>query len=799
MAKFQRPASPAPRDPLGKVYPCLLPVLLFLAVTAISRQFAVGFAVVCFLLVLGRTPLGRLRRRVSLLTAAVVLYSLVYLASGLWCSFGSYAARESIKMLIALAVFGLVLARTGKDKLSGLLWALNGVLAVVSFLCIDASGWLLPTQGFSALMKLFHSNYPLSTIGYESGVRITGIFSNANVSAGLIAFGLLVSLYLYKTAQCEKGRAAAAAALGVEALAFFLSFSMGAMAAFGVTCLVYVLCAGKGHRLPLFLLMLECVVVTVACAFAAYPFLGTGSILPDLLAFVCGGGIWALDRFAGRRAAATLENRSKAVAIAGGALAALAVVYVVLAMQLTGGTTLTEGAPLSRAIYPDAGTYTVIVDGADAQVQIYTQNDVQLMMHTNTVLYEGSLSQASFTVPEDSRVVWFVLSGDGALNAVTLSDGTKLPLGYKLLPGFAANRLQGLRANQNFIQRLVFFRDGIQLWKQSPLIGWGVGGVEGQLTSVQSFYYESKYIHNQLIQILDEAGILGLGSFLLLLGSAIWTLLRRRREEDPLVPMLAACLTMMICHSMTEVVWSAQMYQVVVYVLFAVLIIRFAPAAEGKRSLTVGAGLAAALGIIVLVFTGFQASSLLAARSFQALEDEDLSVSQFVARLQKLDRMEVYDDSTYQINAMANALQMDSVTGRGIAAGYAKKLEATGEFDNCYHAAAYYYLPLRDFAGFFRVSQTGLAQEASNPAAWNSITNLYAQAAGQLEPEELEDFLPGVADFAGQLADFNSSGRLEEIVLEDENQVFLDAAVSLAESGADGETAYGILQALLGE
>lgn len=78
MAKFQRPAAPASRDLVGKVYPYLLPVLLFLAVTAISRQFAVGFAVVCILLALGRTPLGQLRRRFSPLTAAVVLYSLVY-------------------------------------------------------------------------------------------------------------------------------------------------------------------------------------------------------------------------------------------------------------------------------------------------------------------------------------------------------------------------------------------------------------------------------------------------------------------------------------------------------------------------------------------------------------------------------------------------------------------------------------------------------------------------------------------------------------------------------------------------
>ena len=32
MAKFQRPAAPASRDLVGKVYPYLLPVLLFLAV-----------------------------------------------------------------------------------------------------------------------------------------------------------------------------------------------------------------------------------------------------------------------------------------------------------------------------------------------------------------------------------------------------------------------------------------------------------------------------------------------------------------------------------------------------------------------------------------------------------------------------------------------------------------------------------------------------------------------------------------------------------------------------------------------
>ena len=92
-----------------------------------------------------------------------------------------------------------------------------------------------------------------------------------------------------------------------------------------------------------------------------------------------------------------------------------AVVYVVLAFNLTGGTTLDAHGSLSRAVYPDAGSYTVSYDGTDAQVLVYSQNSSQLMMHTNTVLYEGTLSGASFTVPEDSRVVWFVLEGDGTV------------------------------------------------------------------------------------------------------------------------------------------------------------------------------------------------------------------------------------------------------------------------------------------------------------------------------------------------------------------------------------------------
>ena len=67
--------------------------------------------------------------------------------------------------------------------------------------------------------------------------------------------------------------------------------------------------------------------------------------------------------------------------------------------------------------------------------------------------------------------------------------------------------------------------------------------------------------------------MLGLAAFVGMLGSAVWMLTRRRKDADPLLAMLAACLTMMVAHSMTEVVWSTQIYQSAVFVLFAVLIL----------------------------------------------------------------------------------------------------------------------------------------------------------------------------------------------------------------------------------
>ena len=789
------PVSSAP-SALDKALPYVLGPLIFLGITCGSRLFSVIMAGLFLLLTVRRSRLSVLRGNLSLLTTAVWVYSLICLLSGLWCHYRHISAAESARILTALSLFGIVLFHIRKEQIRTLLASLTGAIAAVGLLCLDAAGTQVLVKLHKALMGLFDMGISLSASGYESGIRITGIFNNANVSGGLLAFGLLISLYLYQTASTRQSRILVCLALGVQALSFFLSFSMGAMASFALACLVYILCAGKGSRFPLFLLMLECVAVTVVCSFAAFPLLGggmSGGTMLLLLAFLNGALIFGLDTVLGSRMVKLLAGHDRVVGIAAGTVAAVAVVYVVLAFRLTGGTVLTPGQTLERAVAPAPGTYSVSVAGVDADVRIYTQNEADLMMHTETTLYEGPLSQASFTVPEDSEVVWFQLSGQGALDAVTLSDGTKVPLGYKLLPGFAANRLQALWANQNFIQRFVFFRDGISLWLQSPIIGWGLGGVEGQTTAVQSFFYESKYIHNHFIQMLAEAGVVGLAGFLFLLGSALWLLARGRKKGSPLLPMLAACLTMMTAHAMTEVVWSTLPVTAAAFLIFAVITLEFhdpdtAPLFKKAEVLS-----AAALWAVALAFGALLLGNHLAAGQRQAMQENTQGQTRdtMIASLKKIDTMDVYNNISDKANLMSLLLQKGDLAG---ATAYAGQLLDNQEFDSAYYVAAYYYLPVRDMEGLFAAMHTGLLQERSNPDAWRSAFNLFADVGAALDAKDVPAFLTGVAQTGAMLEQVNAQ-LMAPIRLDADHEKLLATAQTLI--GTDAETAHAILQSVL--
>jgi hypothetical protein len=219
------------------------------------------------------------------------------------------------------------------------------------------------------------------------------------------------------------------------------------------------------------------------------------------------------------------------------------------------------------------------------------------MKHTETSLYDGPVNGASFTVPEGSRVVYisFNTGGGAKIKKAVLSDGSSIKLKYLLLPDFIANRLQGLLANENMIQRTVFFADGMKLFRRNPVLGNGMGSFESLVCGYQDFHYETKYVHNNYIQVLLDSGIAGFAAYIsLLLGTLILLVKGRKKEGEAaaLRPALGSAFVMICAHSYMEVVMSTLVYLPFAFSVFALIALCYGGGAVKKAALA-GKGAAA--------------------------------------------------------------------------------------------------------------------------------------------------------------------------------------------------------------
>jgi hypothetical protein len=273
---------------------------------------AAGVLIICSV---GKAPWEIIRRRLSVPVLAVMFYVLLNAAAGLYSKFGVFSAGEFAKIFTAFCVFFILLFRLKEENGRSAALVFSTVTAAFSLISIDASSLGALTRVYVGLMNRLGCEYNAALIGYESGVRITGLFRNANVLAGFLAFGVLLSLYLVQSAPGGKGRLLACLLLEVNALGFLLAFSMGAIGMFMVSILIYLLVAAKGSRLSLLVLMVETAVLAVGMAFPAFLGLGAqgaAAWLPVLAGPIGGVVLWLLHSRAGLRLGEGLGRHPKA-------------------------------------------------------------------------------------------------------------------------------------------------------------------------------------------------------------------------------------------------------------------------------------------------------------------------------------------------------------------------------------------------------------------------------------------------------------------------------------------------------
>ena len=748
----------------------VLGVLFFLltCLSAAGTVKAAALVMALFAMATGivkrRNVAGQLMRTPLLALTAYVLMGGI---SMFYAMSGKFALHEFLKLLIGWSVAMVIAAfAAGERPGERAATALEGACALAGVVSIDLLSTRLVSGAVLWVLNLLMEDYRDLT-AVEEGVRMNSLYMNPNVFAGCMGLGVLLSLGLAASEEDGRRRGFHVVCLYVNSLSFVLAFSMGATGVIVVSFLAY-LALEKGEKRPgALVLMAETLVLAAAGAglvSATSLTAWTGfRMVPLACAAVGSGALWALDRYIGRRIAGVLHGRGVPVVV--GSLAAALAVYAFAAVNVTGGVELAAGEGLRRAAYPEAGAYTLeAVCSGDLEVRIESQNQREAMMHTSTVLYDGAADGGLFEVPEDSLVVYFNLrTGAGAAVERLEYAGEKgsgsVPLGYKLLPGFMANRLQGLFANENAIQRTVFFADGMKLFRRSPVFGVGLGSFETALKSVQSFYYETKYVHNHYIQTLLETGMVGLILFVVLLGTcaaAVW----RSRKRVALAPALGAAVVFMAGHAMVEVVFSYYAYLPLAFGVVGIISVSCGESvslpAKWKGA---GAGiLAGSLGLtaafVVLLVGNMSAQNML----LSAVTLEDLT------RGAELDKFEWADYMLSYVSSITGREVDESIRAQGDE--YARRLAKLDSNTIPVYLAEYYFSTGRPAEGL-EMTEKYVRYLSSDPAAWQlafRVLEVYA--------EDTEVFREGVGRLAELLEAWNEE-NMGTIELDEGSRAFL--------------------------
>ena len=787
---------------LTVIKPLAFTILLFFAMTVQTGRMSLILCVLAVLSLLGKKPIARFKARFCIPVLGLLAFAVMQGAAAIYSPFDANAVSEYYKFMAAFALAVILLARFDREDASGLLWGLASVSAVIGLVSVDGACNGLLFDLFNRFVETLGASFS-NVEQAQWGTQVAGIYNDANVTACLFALGSLVSLFLAEKQSTRLQKLLACLLVGVNALAFFLSMSRGAILCFGVALLVWLLAAGKGTRLSLFFLMAVSAASTVALSIPAASHIIAGSALPLVLLVVNGVVIFGLDWLVVRRLSSFFTGHSKVGAAAVVAVGLLCAAYMVAAFTVKGPYTFDSTGVVVRVVDLVPGDYTLTAPITEnVQVVILSQTPYEKLRDQYTTLYDSASGETSFTVPEGLAVTRFQLyAPEGTVvEAVTFSDGSSYQLGYPLLPAFAANRvLTGM--GSSFALRLEYDKDAWKIFLQSPVLGHGLASTENLYRSVQSFQYESKYAHNHILQVMCDTGLLGLAGFAALLLGSLWLLLKARRQNgDGLAAVLIAAWVMINLHSLMEINFSVRgfaCYAFILLLLPAVLyprpILKEEP--NKQRALNVaGIALSACFCLYLAVFGGLLESHRMVERKEFAAD----SVQEYLEMLKSCVSRDVFVRSDYELSYVANAAQLQSFRYDGTMLRYAASLRKSGTYENCSGLARYYYLPRGEWEDLFACSREGIQQVRSSPDGWNLQMDFYrAEVLPAMGLEHMDEFLSGVLAFGDALDAMNEEDRLEPVVLSEENQLFLSLCRSVSEQGLTGDAAYTVLSMVL--
>lgn len=732
-AEEQAAAFVRKRDRKAERLALLGGVLLFLAL--LMDNDVVFRSIVLLALLAGVAVMLRKRktvaRRFGLIAVMLIAYCVMLAVSSFYAPASKFALREVTKNLFPLALFLLALGlEPERGERSGRCCALIVELssALASIFSIDFSAAKLLTPPLFRLVSPLTEFY--LALGLKQDTRLGNLFGNVNIFSGVAGLGVLVALASLAATEDRRRRRFHLACLAVNATAFVCALSRGAMFAIVVAFAAYLLFERGEARVRMLVVMVETLIFAGAAA-AVGIFTQFGSRAGCRFALlaatvIAAGALVAADELVGQKLVVRLGEHKKALTALGVSAAGVFALGCVLVFTLTGPLTLPAGERHLRAATLAPGEYTLHIE-ADGETSAHIQYVPELERFTGYGISVGEpvSDGGTFTVPEGARSIRFYLSApEGATVYDVRYDGADsgaLRLNYRLLPESVEQMLQAPFSGNSFMLRQMQWMTAVRLWKESPVIGLGVGSFENRGAGAMPFFYETKFVHCHYLQMLLDTGVIGLALFLGLLAACAFALLRAGKRETmhPMIPALGACLVFLALQAVTDVIFSSSYYLPLVYLVFALMSICASDAlpvkcGEKAKKWLPRATLAFLSVWIVLLSINLYARSIFANPTLDGLETAA-----------KLDWFERQDYMISYAVAITEADQRSEEVTRKTYA-YLEKLEdASSNSVQYYVAECYFKLGEVEKAADQLARYT--AYTANNRRNWNSAFALLSQ------------------------------------------------------------------------
>lgn len=713
-----------------------------------------------------------------------------------WAMSGKFHLREGSKILIAVVFFLLVAMHGRFDRAFArrVMGAIAGISAIYALLSIEAVSTGLTKTLLARLPAL-----DAEKIVFQNS-RLNGIFGNANIEASIYAIGIFCAIALVCGAEKKWQRILFTVTLSFSAFAFLLVFSMGAIACFIAAVAAYLIFAGKGRSAAL-LRMLSAAVPTLVCGFIAFALLNSERSALVLALLLANAGVSALlELTVSARLSAVLERHEK---LAFGVLIAVALgaaVYIAAALKVTGPYTF--GSFIDRSAKLGVGEHTVTVE-ADGEVTgwIYSWDTLGMLTGERTSLHYGKVEQeVTIHVPEGSEICGFNFSAEPGVTIYrAVIDGVQeIPLNFRLLPGFAANRLQTISASSSPIIRAMYRQDALRLWRFSPVVGNGIGAFETGVTSVQDYPYETRYVHQHYLQVLLEDGVIGLALFAGALAAMLLALWKKRKQTPEsqyywLYPALCAEFVMNGLQMCWDVSMSMIVFLCMTYALYGLIVATCAePFAEkaaaeenGKKKKAQAKGpdtslLARNIGI------GFTAVVLLTlCGNLYATSKANApvgSTDEFMSNLSAAARLDLYEHNDQKLSYVVASLNEGGEAYRAQADEYAAQL-AGAQSNTIPRYLVGYYLQTEQYDKAIDEAILGASYSASDADTWDDCAALLNEALFQnmltpLLTEERAALMAKLTEYYDALQAYNASA-LVPVELSESAQAFFDKIVIL--------------------